>query len=315
MKSVIVHICDKSWLGYSLVSSMSFAAVAAEQNIERKIFVGGISDADLGIARDFADAHSPGVDILPFQMADRAGFRVADFPTDRAVPVWAMGRLYLSLLLDKSWDRVLYLDGDTLAGPVPIDMGQDLQGKVFGAVEDFTYRNAYDSMFIRDGLRGRGHRYFNSGVLLIDWQKWGGQTEEDALEFYQKCVRFLKHNDQCALNHTCVGRWCPLDLSWNTGTSMLWKAEYAKKARVVHFYGSTKPWDSGRFKEHGTWTKPYQDFQKIFPLEMAVSPRTLTHELRYALRRIRYLIQSKPEDLRHLRPYLQEHYPDYIARD
>jgi lipopolysaccharide biosynthesis glycosyltransferase len=48
----------------------------------------------------------------------------------------AYGRLFLQDYLKANYSRVLYIDGDTLSGPVDIDFNAHLSGKVLGAVQD-----------------------------------------------------------------------------------------------------------------------------------------------------------------------------------
>lgn len=77
-------------------------------------------------------------------------------------------RLFLPYVLDEDFDRLLYLDADTIVvGDIFRLMYTDLHGKALGMV--------VDSLGSKRGLEiglNKDDSYFNSGVVLYDYKAW-----------------------------------------------------------------------------------------------------------------------------------------------
>lgn len=128
-------------------------------------------------------------------------------------------RLKIAEVLPKA-QRALYLDADTL---VNCDIRElytiDLDNKVLGAVKDFGafYKERILPTKSKNGTPydfSSHDFYFNSGVLLIDLQKW----REENIE--AKCLEFLrtyytKCPDQDALNAVCKENIKEIDFAYN----------------------------------------------------------------------------------------------------
>jgi lipopolysaccharide biosynthesis glycosyltransferase len=163
-------------------------------------------------------------------------------------------RLTLSELLPADWSRVIYLDVDTITRrPLTQLWRTDLAGRVIAAVRD-GYIPMVSS---RHGLArwqelglDPDQAYFNTGVLLIDVDRWRGRDVYrhalDYLRAYRDDVRLF---DQDALNAVLHDSWLPLDATWNvTG---YWHnparragryATILQDAHIRHFAGPRKPW-------------------------------------------------------------------------
>ena len=113
------------------------------------------------------------------------------------ISISAYGRLFVGSMLPESVGRVLYLDSDTVINSALDQLWEtDLSGFVLGAVQDSVGREAKQSV----GL-DLHDRYVNSGVLLIDLDRW----RELGIE--QKCMEFIAdrsgsvvHHDQGVIN-------------------------------------------------------------------------------------------------------------------
>ncbi len=165
-----------------------------------------------------------------------------------------LGRLcYARLLLaDQLHERrVLYLDADTLclADPSPLH-DAPLDGTVLGAVPDAlipTLGLDLDPLGLPSAERQLP--YFNSGVLVIDLDRWRD------LDIGRRCFELLhqhgphcQHHDQTALNWVLRGQWTRLPALWNGCAG---ESDQAGQARILHFYGCMKPWVDA---QAGTWT-------------------------------------------------------------
>lgn len=107
-------------------------------------------------------------------------------------------------------ERCIYLDADTIVNLDIAELWAEETGENgLGAVRDLVSQEGHYSAFVGMGL-GPEERYFNSGVLLLDMQKF--KHEEQLLE---RGVAFLKEHelvdfpDQDILNHF-FGQECRL---------------------------------------------------------------------------------------------------------
>jgi lipopolysaccharide biosynthesis glycosyltransferase len=184
--------------------------------------------------------------------------RFAGLPTTSAVgaqvTTGVYARLLLGELLPPGWDRVIYLDSDTITRHSLAELWTtDLHRRLLGAVRDDyvpTLASPYGlPTWQHDGL-GPGLAYFNSGVLLIDLDAWRREhVGEHAIEYLHKHHDDIRLFDQDALNAVAAGRWRQLDTVWNvTG---YWRKperrtgahhDILTTARIRHFAGSGKPW-------------------------------------------------------------------------
>lgn len=188
---------------------------------------------------------------------------LADYPQPDRNHVYSRmvyARLMAPEMIDA--DRAVYLDSDTL---VRHDLAElyawDLQGAPLAAVSDYgAYRLAgrspiQESYFRETVGGGPITRYFNSGVMVIDLQRFrndriGAQT----LQLIQTGRKF-RYADQCALNLVVQGDYAALPERWNAMTELLDMpedpgidpdlAERVREARrnpaLIHYVGP-KPW-------------------------------------------------------------------------
>ena len=181
--------------------------------------------------------------------------------------------IYIRLLMDDvlppDLQRIIYLDGDLI---VEGDLSQ-LWQEAFGpaavlAVCDFgssVIRPELPLPGADESLR-KSAPSFNSGVLMIDLNRWRderiGQAVLDYVRQFKSIVRFP---DQDGLNAVLFGKWRQLDLSWNAQVDNLIRpdqlgntgtdAEIRRRRdellyhpRIQHYAGRKKPWNAGRFK-------------------------------------------------------------------
>ena len=171
-------------------------------------------------------------------------------PTNARIPAAAYFRLLIPRLVGEPAGRILYLDCDLV---VAADLGPlwatGLGGAVLAAVRDpdgdRTCRTAL-------GL-SVGHRYFNSGVLLIDLQAWRRErVTERSLDFLERFPdRAFHYHDQDALNACLDGRVAYLSPHWNFMPYLKGTREHPENAAIelgrdspgiVHFAGEQKAW-------------------------------------------------------------------------
>ena len=184
--------------------------------------------------------------------------RFAGLPTTSAVgaqvTTGVYARLLIADLLPADWDRVIYLDSDTITrAPLSDLWTTDLHTNPLGAVRDDyvpTIASPYGLPSWREAGLAAELPYFNSGVLLLDLDAWRrDRLGEQAIRYLLEHRADIRLFDQDALNAVAAGRWRQLDTIWNvTG---YWRKperrtgahrDILTTARIRHFAGTGKPW-------------------------------------------------------------------------
>jgi lipopolysaccharide biosynthesis glycosyltransferase len=148
-------------------------------------------------------------------------------------------RLVIPSLLPEENGRLLYLDSDTLVQDSLQPLAAiDLDGSAIGAVEDDNCHPKHDGRL----PLSPDVRYFNSGVMLIDLQRWRSEDLTNrALGFARANAERLAFPDQDALNGVVAGHFKLLDAPWNVTRPI---AETScRHPKIVHYTG-TKPWSA-----------------------------------------------------------------------
>lgn len=119
-------------------------------------------------------------------------------------------RLFFPLLVPVEAGRILYLDSDTLVlNDLSELFHEDMEGYPVAAVYD-VYVQEQRLIGVAEG------NYFNSGVLLIDLQKWREQNiTEKTLDYLKQYPQKILYVDQCGLNAVLKGNWKHLSARYN----------------------------------------------------------------------------------------------------
>jgi len=153
-------------------------------------------------------------------------------------PLLAWARIQAGELLPPHVSRCIYLDTDTLVGRDLAELADlPLAGNPIAmAIND---KNVPEVLPYLHSIGIDPDRWFNSGVALIDVDAWRRDSVMDEL---MRCKRSLPpvlwFPDQDLLNKYFAGRILELDPSWNRRD-----VAYPPEGQILHFAGSTKPWD------------------------------------------------------------------------
>lgn len=285
-----MYVCDEDFFAPSLVSCQSFSANYYD-DVDRFVFICTDSDSFLKRAQQYcADS---GINVRVKKM----DIRVAkDFPLLGHLHSAAYGRLFLQNYLEPSYARVLYLDVDTLSGSIDVDFDADLSGKVLGAVQDIGVVATGNAAQLLHQVPEEGAKYFNSGVLLIDWPLWCEQ------KIGNRCIEYLNSNldvpygDQCALNRVCIGNWIDLHPSWNTQTAFLADPHLVRTAKIFHFTGPEKPWQLDLWKHNFEFSKYYEKTLKGHAFDTTFRPLTVKSIIKRGIRCLRNKLGLKKKE-------------------
>ena len=151
---------------------------------------------------------------------------------------WDWQRVYIPELLDVN--KCIYLDSDTVTTTCISKLWEvNLHDKIIGAVRHYNYptfqdaKNRfihYEKYFESFSVELLGKPFFNSGVLVIDCNKWN--------EFMvrEKCMDDFKLSglpmNEPGMNRILHGKWKELDIKWNYKPT----GSYTK-ANITHYYG------------------------------------------------------------------------------
>ena len=177
------------------------------------------------------------------------------------IKVAAYYRLLIPELLPDYLTKAIYLDSDLI---VNTDLGLlwnvDLSKNDLLAVQVLTLRSVSSpNMFINYKKLGipPDSKYFNSGVLVFNLQRWRThKITAETLTYLEKNRNYIIWHDQDVLNGVLVGRWAELDPRWNQ-TGNIYNYAYWEESPfsevvysnilhdpyIIHFASSSKPWN------------------------------------------------------------------------
>lgn len=160
-------------------------------------------------------------------------------------------RLLLPELLPAEMSRVIYLDCDLVVlGDIGLLWDLGIEDVYAAAVPEL----AEDSRRVSSpqGLRlwrelglAADLEQFNSGVLLINLDKWRAEfIQQRALVYLEQAADWLRWHDQEALNAVFAGNWLRLDACWNLTMRHLMNnlpVTYQPPC-IIHYHSAAKPW-------------------------------------------------------------------------
>jgi lipopolysaccharide biosynthesis glycosyltransferase len=204
----------------------------------------------------------------------------------------AYQRISLAQYLPETINRVIYLDSDILVlDDIRTLWDFSLEGRPLAAVENLSPKACRHLEFSRN-------EYFNSGVLVIDLEKWRqNNTHQKTIDIIKNNIDTIKYFDQCSLNIIFRGDWTKLPLNWNQqgdiygtlekysdgcGYSTSDIKQAISQPSIVHFIGQQKPWLLNCFHP---FKSTYQHYLAKTPWKGA-APKdyTLFNNIRYSLK-------------------------------
>lgn len=183
--------------------------------------------------------------------------RVAGAFVDRYITGEAYLRFLAPELLPERVERVVYLDCDLVVlGDIATLAAAPLEGKAVGAVPEWAWSGPDTERRLAALGIPSGHRYVNSGVLVMDLARWRRDGLADRIFAYvAACGSRLAYHDQDALNAVLQDDIALVDPRWNLQPLMLGRFSRgsdpeghrrAVAARrdpgIIHYTTARKPW-------------------------------------------------------------------------
>ena len=264
MSFAVYTVVDRKYFPVALAH---FLNVAQEQSVDCHIFV-----EDLAVQQSWLERTARGLahDRIHFHLNLLGSSLPADLPFDDKWPRIVYLRVFAPIVL-KGYQKLLYVDADVLInGSLEYLINLDLQGKSLAAIHDTgaVGLHAPGLPITRvEWLRSigiRSLRYFNSGVLLINRDKWVQfDFSKELSRFYSRYSRTARMWDQDFLNHFFQDDWIELSPKWNFQIT-LFPYGYMRvfDPVIYHFTDGRKPWHWNDFDWDCRFISIYKELAK-----------------------------------------------------
>jgi len=154
-------------------------------------------------------------------------------------------QFFIPFFIPESTPKVLFMDVDMInCTDISVLWHTHLEGNIAAAVQDSrvkTFDNSWGGIlnYRELGLNGTT-KYLNSGLLLMDLEKWRtNNVTEIALGYINNNKKFAFYPDQYGINIALANRWKPLDAGWNHFVT----PDFAP-CNVMHFVGRKPIYES-----------------------------------------------------------------------
>jgi|DEB0MinimDraft_10_1074344.scaffolds.fasta_scaffold63374_1 lipopolysaccharide biosynthesis glycosyltransferase len=211
-------------------------------------------------------------------------------------------RLYISKLLPTDLDFIIYIDSDIICIKDPtkniretIRSLKKSSQYIAAKTELMRDESIIESLDRFNALEMKNNRYFNAGVLIIDFQYWvNNNIEETLFQILRNYYKNIKFWDQDILNKFFDGRYVELKNSCNYEFGIYNKDKYEQQfldedIELVHFNGKGKPWNVQNIMFDST--EVYQSAYR--KLGIGYYHITFPRELRYLKIFLRYIFSLK----------------------
>lgn len=206
----VAYASDDGYAGLMGISMLSlFITNEAAQELRVFVLDFGISEDNRQKLTKTAGEYGREIEFLRVdELADRLPLNMGA----RKISIVSYMRLFLSSLLPPQYDRVLYLDCDTIICDDIGDMYRtDMGDSYIAGVQDTV-----DAFFLKAIGMEEGCRYVNAGVLLINLAAWRADgLEAKLIAFIEKFGGNVPHHDQGVINGSCGMRRKILPLRYN----------------------------------------------------------------------------------------------------
>lgn len=253
-----INICIASDDNYSTYACVLIASILKNSNFENQLFFyildGGISEENkekiksLKKIKDFE---------ITFIDVDKNYFNnLKNLETHNYITLPAYYRLKIGSLL-RDIDKAIYFDCDII---VNCDLGELFNTKI----DDYTIAGVKD---INKRMLKKNPSYINSGVLLINLQKFRQENcEEKLFNYIKENFQTIKNGDQEVINEVFKNKIKILNDEFNVQSSNFTnRSSYTNNPKIIHFVSKKKPWHFASFSYH---KKYYFKYLQLTPWKL-----------------------------------------------
>ena len=247
----VVFSIDERYVQHCAVTINSLFETSLNQDLSILILYNNISDEiKIKLKYYISDFTSK----INFILVDEKS--IDQFPVNKHISLATYYRILLPDLLDKSIEKVIFLDCDTI-------IKKDIQSLWSIDILRYSHASVLESGIelnhkTKIGLKNET-AYFNAGVMLINLQYWRKYNVlEKANDYLKKYSKYIKYWDQDILNYIFQSQWLEIHPMWNSTEIVYlnheWKdrglsdvkcaelMEAKNDPAIIHFTGSNKPW-------------------------------------------------------------------------
>lgn len=167
----------------------------------------------------------------------------ADFQIPQTISITAYCRLFISTILNKDIEKIIYADCDSIINNSLQDLWvTDFSGNAIAAVEDHVNISSKESIGIPENTR-----YVNSGFLFLNLEELRKMNAEskmiDVIKAYNGNVN---HHDQGIINKVFFNKIKYLHPKYNVLSSFF---DFKSTTEIVQFYGATAYYSQQEIEE------------------------------------------------------------------
>lgn len=187
-------------------------------------------------------------------------------------------RMFISNYLPKDLDFLIYLDADILCLSNPRSVIEEEINKLKSSDNVLTGLNEEISTSHKLRLGLKNNRYFNAGLIIINYEKWSKpETVNNLLDIMKSNYGNIEFWDQDILNIYFDGKFSDLPINLNY-ISPDGKNVYEEQINFLHYAGSNKPW---YFENTFNQISDYynKEYKKVFRNKYHVTFKFKKHEI------------------------------------
>lgn len=232
--------CDDNYSKYAgVVVASILDNLKKDENICFYILDGGISEEHKQEILTLKNIKDCEINFVKINNEDFEDYK--QIKTHAYINIAAYYRLKLASLLP-AVDKVIYLDCDIVAN-------SDISELYYENIEDYFVAGVRD---INRRMLRINPNYVNSGVLLLNLDKWRKENfEQKLLDYTKNNIDNIKMGDQEIINKCLLNQIKILDDEWNVQSSNFTnRSSYTHNPKIIHYVSKKKPWHWASFSYH-----------------------------------------------------------------
>lgn len=203
-------------------------------------------------------------------------------------------RFFISDLIPRDLDEIIYLDADTVCLNDPIKEIKDSfvllkkSDQIIGCITEMKSSYSREKF---NNLKMVGHNYFNAGVMIIDFKKWiKNNIQSGLLKKMREIYKQVEFWDQDIMNSYFDGKYIEINNNLNFRINL--GDEHQRKINLndndiyfLHYYGSNKPWsiEVANYQNASYYQKNYKS---VFGNFMHMESKWITGDVKKVISKI-----------------------------